>query len=156
MAELKNAKQERFCQEYVIDYNGAAAASRAGYSEKRAAAQASVLLKQADVLNRVKELQAEQAARLGLSADRVIMELMDVYRCCREATPVMEWDADSHSYVESGEYRFDSKGAVAALKLIGEHIGMWNKKELHLSGMEGELSKLGELLEQRRARRGGT
>ena len=30
------AKQERFCREYVIDHNGAAAGRRAGYAHKNA------------------------------------------------------------------------------------------------------------------------
>lgn len=38
-------QQERFCQEYAVDYNGTNAAIRAGYAEKTAASQASRLLK---------------------------------------------------------------------------------------------------------------
>ncbi|MGN1307049.1 MAG: terminase small subunit, partial [Faecousia sp.] len=127
-------KMDRFCQEYVIDYNGTEAAIRAGYSDKRAASQASTLLKREDVMERIAQLQKEQAQRLGLSADRVVMELWEIYRRCMQAEPVMEWDAEAHSYVPSeAEYTFDANGAVKALKLIGEHIGMWNRKELKLT-----------------------
>lgn len=141
-------KMDRFCQEYVIDYNGTEAAVRAGYSDKRAAAQASTLLKREDVMERIAELQKEQAQRLGLSADRVVMELWEIYKRCMQAEPVMEWNADAHTYVPSdAEYTFDANGAVKALKLIGEHIGMWSRKELKLTD-ETAQSKLTQLIER--------
>lgn len=122
-------KMERFCQEYVIDYHGTEAAVRAGYSDRRAAAQASTLLKRGDIMERIAELQKEQTQRLGLSADRVVMELWEIYSRCMQAAPVMAWNAATHSYEPSdAEYTFDANGAVKALKLIGEHIGMWNRK----------------------------
>lgn len=146
MAMLKG-QMERFAQEYVIDYNGTAAACRAGYSEKRAAAQASTLLKREDVLERVAELQKEQAARLSLSADRVVMELWEIYNRCMQATPVMEWNAEEHRYVASeAEFTFNAKGALDAIKLIGEHIGMWNKREIRVTDGT-EQSKLTKLIE---------
>lgn len=141
-------KMDRFCQEYVVDYNGTEAAVRAGYSDKRAAAQASTLLKREDVMERIAELQKEQAQRLGLSADRVVMELWEIYKRCMQAEPVMEWNADAHAYVPSdAKYTFDANGAVKALKLIGEHIGMWNRKELKLTD-ETAQSKLTQLIER--------
>ena len=62
-----NAKQEQFCAEYAVDYNGTQAAIRAGYSEKNAANQASRMLRNAEVLARVRELQREQVERLAVS-----------------------------------------------------------------------------------------
>jgi phage terminase small subunit len=123
-----SGKRELFCQEYVIDYNGAKAAIRAGYSEKCAKQEASKLLKIDEVLDRVKELQAEQVKRLSISQDFVVLQLLDTYRCCREATPVLEWDYDTHEMVETGKYQFDSKGALKALEMIGKHVGMFDKK----------------------------
>lgn len=143
-----SVKMDRFCQEYVIDYNGTEAAVRAGYSEKRAAAQASTLLRRADVMTRVAELQREQTQRLGLSSDRVVMELWEIYKRCMQAEPVMVWDPVAHEKVPSdAEYTFDANGAVKALKLIGEHIGMWNRTELKLTD-ETAQSKLAQLLER--------
>ena len=60
MAELDNPRRESFCREYVIDVtNQAAAAVRAGYSAKTAAQQASRLLKNVNVKERIAELQQE-------------------------------------------------------------------------------------------------
>jgi phage terminase small subunit len=72
---LKNAKRERFCQEYLIDLNATAAAKRAGYSPKTAKSQASDLLTFPDVQARVAELKAERAERTQITADDVVMEL---------------------------------------------------------------------------------
>ena len=44
-----NAKQERFIQEYLVDYNATHAAIRAGYAEHTAKQQGSRLLTHVDV-----------------------------------------------------------------------------------------------------------
>ena len=45
MAEEKklSGKEERFCQEYIVDYNATKAAIRAGYSERSAETQVALL-----------------------------------------------------------------------------------------------------------------
>ena len=122
-------KQERFCQEYIVDYNGAQAAVRAGYAANSARKTASRLLTNADILARVRELQREQTARLALTQDYVLQQLVDTYRCCREPEPVLVYDPDAGGMVESGKYQFDSKGALRALELIGKHIGMFKSDD---------------------------
>lgn len=146
-------KQELFCQEYVVDYNGTQAAVRAGYSEKAARQQAARLLSNAAILTRVRGLQQEQVQRLAVTQDYVILQLMDTYRCCREPTPVLEWDPELGEMVESGKYQFDSKGALRALELLGKHLGMYNDK-LQVTGQlnTGQLDKV---LEQLRGGRDG-
>lgn len=121
-------KHERFCQEYVIDYNGTNAAIRAEYEKKSARQQASRLLAMDEILDRIRELQAEQVKRLSISQDYVVLELLDTYKCCREATPVMRYDYDLGEMVETGKYQFDSKGALRALELLGKHLGMYDRK----------------------------
>lgn len=136
-------KHERFCQEYVIDYNGTQAAIRAGYSEKSAKQQAARLLKEEGVSDRIRELQKEQVERLAISQDYVMLQLLDTYKCCRKPTPVMEWDYVQREMVETGEYAFDSKGALKSLELIGKHLGMFDKK---FAQTPGEKSNLLEML----------
>lgn len=121
-------KHEIFCQEYIVDYNGTQAAIRAGYEKKSARQQASRLLSQEEILNRIMELQADQVKRLAISQDYVVMQLLDTYKCCREATPVMKYDYDLCVMVETGVYQFDSKGALRALELLGKHLGMYDRK----------------------------
>ena len=66
-----NPKQERFCQEYAVDLNGAQAAIRAGYSPKTAKEQASRLLTNAHVRARVDELIVEYRERVEVSVDSI-------------------------------------------------------------------------------------
>lgn len=127
MPELSR-KYERFCQEYVIDYNGTQAAIRTGYEKKSARQQASRLLAVDEILERIREIQSEQVKRLGISQDYVVLQLLDTYRCCREPSPVMKYDYDLGTMVETGTYQFDSKGALRALELLGKHLGMYDRK----------------------------
>lgn len=120
-------KEERFCLEYTNDYNGTAAAKRAGYSEKSARVAASRLLKQPRIMERVRQLQKEQAERLCLSSDLIVLETLELYRKCTQAVPVTEWDYFEHKMVETGEYQLDSRGAVKCLELLGRHLGMFDK-----------------------------
>ena len=121
-------KQERFCQEYVIDYNGTQAAIRTGYEAKSARQQASRLLAMPEILSRIRELQAEQVERLSITSDYVLLQLLDTYQSCREPTPVREFDSSTGRWEETGFYQFDSKGALRALELIGKHLGMYDRK----------------------------
>ena len=72
------ARQERFCQEYLIDLNGTQAAIRAGYSAKTAQEQASQNLSKLMVNDRIAELMAERAKRTGITADAVLQELWSI------------------------------------------------------------------------------
>jgi len=62
MARLK-AQEEKFCQIYTADIkrNGTKAAIEAGYSEKGASVQASRMLRRANIIARVRELEREAA-----------------------------------------------------------------------------------------------
>lgn len=121
-------KQKKFCKEYVIDYNGTQAAIRAGYSEKTAKVQASQLLREEKILTVIKSYQKEQMQELCLSEEKVINDLYTILMHCMSAQPVMEWDYEEHDYVKTGEYQFDSKGALKAIELLGKHLGMFNGK----------------------------
>lgn len=68
-------KQERFCQEYLIDCNGTQAAIRAGYSPAYANTQASKMLALEEIKKRIEELQADRQLRTEIKADRVVNEL---------------------------------------------------------------------------------
>ena len=122
-------KQKKFCKEYVIDYNGTQAAIRAGYSEKTAKVQASQLLREEKILTTIKNLQKEQMQELCLCEEKVIKDLCSILIRCMSAEPVMEWDYEEHDYVKTGEYQFDSKGALKVIELLGKHLGMFNKND---------------------------
>lgn len=127
MAELENRKHERFCHEYIIDYNGTQAAIRAGYKATSARTQASDLIANPDILARVRELQEEQMKRLALNADMVTLEILKTYQRCSELTPALQRNEKTGKYEEVGVYQFDSRGALRALELLGKRFGMFDK-----------------------------
>lgn len=75
LTEKLTERQIRFCQEYIIDLIGSAAAVRAGFSENSAADQACELLKKPHVKAYVDELLEDRASRTRATADKVLSEL---------------------------------------------------------------------------------
>lgn len=145
-------QQELFCAEYLVDYNGTKAAQRAGYAEKTAAAQASRLLKNVNILSRVRALQKERLEKLAVTQESVLLNLLEVYDRCMQKKPVYEWDYETGQYKETGEYAFDSKGALRALELIGRHLAMFTQKVEHSGSVETGNGELASILEQLKAR----
>jgi phage terminase small subunit len=105
-------KQQRFCEEYVIDLNGAQAAIRSGYSEKTAKSIASENLTKPDVKHFINELQKEKSKRLQVSADDLIKNLMTV----------ANKDPDS----ETTKAKYSNR--LKAVELLGRHITFFNDK----------------------------
>jgi phage terminase small subunit len=74
MAKL-TAKQQRFCDEYLIDLNATQAAIRAGYSKKTANEQGARLLVNVSIQKKIFELQKEREKRTEITQDSVLHEL---------------------------------------------------------------------------------
>ena len=127
MAALANLKHETFCQEYIVDYNGTQAAIRAGYSKKTAGVQASKLLKNANILARIRELQEERMAQLSLDQNFVVLQIVDTIQQCKGGYPVKTLNPKTGKYEEIGMYQFDSRGTLKGLELLGTHLGMFGK-----------------------------
>lgn len=72
------AKQMRFCQEYVIDWNATRAAIAAGYSRKTAARIGSENLQKLDIESYIEEIQSDIARLAGVSALRNAQELAKI------------------------------------------------------------------------------
>ena len=136
-------KQERFCEEYMIDLNATQAAIRAGYSPKTANEQGSQLLAKLSIQNRIAQLQAEQSRRTGVSADRVVRELakiafVNAADLIDPKTASLKSDVshDDLAAVQSvkvktfGEDGLEQEVKLAdklrALDLLGKHLGMFN------------------------------
>jgi phage terminase small subunit len=123
-------KMEKFCEEYIVDYNPIRAAIRAGYSSSYAKSYSYQLLKKEKVISRIFELQAEYI-RKGLfdNKNRVIRELWEMYERAVQAKPVEIWDKELKEYVATGEYQFDDKIAMKCLEFIAKIGGMLSEKE---------------------------
>jgi len=77
-------KQNKFCLEYVIDYNGTRAAIRAGYSENTAGQIAGENLKKPEIQERIHELEEQVAKELSIEKADVYRMLLDVYYLARQ------------------------------------------------------------------------
>jgi len=115
-------KQQRFCEEYLIDLNATQAAIRAGFSEKTARSQGQRLLTNVDIQNHLQSAKEKLSEKTELTQEWVLNRFKDISDRCMQAVPVMERN-DEGILVESGEYKFDSSGANKATEMIGKLIG---------------------------------
>lgn len=113
-----SAKQEQFCREYLVDLNATQAAIRAGYSPKTAQEQASRLLSNVIVVERVAELKRERAEKTSRTAQDA---LNDLFLYTREAH-------------ENGDLRTAMKGIELQLKHFGE---LTDKVKQEVTGPDG-------------------
>lgn len=125
MADM-TSKQEKFCEEYMIDLNATQAAIRAGYSENTASEIGYENLSKPQLAERIAELKAERSNRTLVDADYVINGLLEVHKRCLQAEPVMVRGEDGME--ESGEFKFEHSGANKSLELLGKHLGIFTDK----------------------------
>lgn len=142
--------ERRFCNEYLIDLNGANACRRAGYSDKgkNAADMAYKMLHKEHILSYIATLMNERMRRLEIKGDDVLRKLVaigfaDIGQFC-------DWTKDTVSLIPREDLPPDIRGAIAeisqtkrkdgttlkvklhngphSLELIGRHLGMFNDK----------------------------
>lgn len=68
------SKQQRFVEEYLIDFNGTQAAIRAGYKENSAHDIASENLRKPEIKAYIEAKKAEMAERCAVTVERVLQE----------------------------------------------------------------------------------
>ena len=143
MGELRNAKDEKFAREYVQCYDAKAAALAAGYAYSTARNAAAWIhpdhpTKKA-LKNRIDELISEDFARLGVTPERIRMELARI--AFADATDLIDQKklelnpkASKHDLAAVSSIsikRGRNKGIdvrlcdkLTALKLLQEHYGL--------------------------------
>jgi phage terminase small subunit len=136
MADLE-PRQAAFVREYVVDFNGAQAAIRAGYSEKGCRQQAARLLTDANIQTALAREVARREKRTEITADRVVMELARVaffdkrrlYREDGSLKPPAEWDDDTAAVIASVEVLEEFAGRGADRELVGylKKVRIWDK-----------------------------
>ena len=85
--------------------------------------EASLLAKKPEVRQRLQELGIQAAAKTNWTLERLIEEFEEVKDMCKVAKPVYDMNG-----IPTGEYKFDSTGAVNSLKNIGELCGFYVQK----------------------------
>lgn len=123
MKTMLKPREERFCREFLKDFNGTRAAIRAGYSEKSAASQSSRMLKRPAVVAYRDALIQQEADAVGISKGTLLLETWELYKRCTAKVPVLEWDRASKTYVPTGEWTFNAKSALRALAQLERLIG---------------------------------
>ena len=106
MAKL-TAKQQRFCDEYLIDLNATQAAIRAGYSEKTAAVIATENLRKPNISEYIEKRMAEKNKELIADQDEVMKYLTAVMRRQLTDSIVVTLNRETSKYVpdENGTMR---------------------------------------------------
>lgn len=156
------AMQEAYCQSYIkTPENQSQAAIDAGFSPNTAAVKASVMMRDERIQKRIAELMEERNKRTRVSADYVLMRLveidqmdvLDILNDDMSIKPVSEWPKVWRQYLTGFELadmfegRGDEKELVGILKkikwpdkvenleLIGKHVDVMAFKErLEVSG----------------------
>lgn len=103
-------KQKLFVEEYLIDLNAAAAAARAGYSERSARNTGPRLLKVPEIAAEVKRAMDFRKARTEITQDIVLLELAkiafsrytDYTRISSRKNGQKVWNEDTQSYEAAG------------------------------------------------------
>lgn len=140
MAKL-TAKQQRFCDEYLIDLNATQAAIRAGYSVKTANEQGSQLLAKLSIQEVIGREMAERSKRTGINQDRVVIELAKLafvniadvvdLEDATVRTSATEEDLACIQSVKIKPSEFGTEREIklydkkASLELLGKHLGMF-------------------------------
>lgn len=121
MSEKKlTPKQQRFCDEYLIDMNGTQAAIRAGYSKKTAYAIAIENLKKPMLKNYISERMAEKEAALIADQNEVMKYLTAVLRGeSLSEVVVVEGLGEGASQARRLKKLPDEKDRLKAAELLG-------------------------------------
>ena len=151
------AKQIRFVDEYLVDFNATQAAIRAGYKAKTAHVIGAENLRKPKIAEEIARRQKDLQRRTEISQDCVVKELARIAFADAtdyvqvETRTVEKNDGTELSYqtvtlTETAELSADQRAAIAgikqgtngvevklhdkikALELLGRHIGMFNDK----------------------------
>lgn len=141
-------KQQKFCDQYLIDLNATQAAIRAGYSKKTAGAIGSEYLTKPNIQKYISEKQAALSKSTEITQIKVLEELakvgfsniQDYFDGSLNALNLAEIDKSKAQVVssikkivttfdggstESVEFKLYDK--IKALELIGRHLGFFEK-----------------------------
>ncbi len=163
-------RQRRFVEEYLVDLNATQAAIRAGYSSKSARLIGSENLTKPDIQTAIQNAMAERSERCRITQDDVLMELAavaradmanflrfsdngDVYldlsnlpagatKLIREITQEEYVDGKGEGARTVKRTRLKLHDKLAALKLAGQHLGMFRTGHNAGEGTESQHVKV--------------
>lgn len=107
-----NARQERFCLEYLVDCNGKQAAIRAGYAPLNAEVTASQLLRKPKVSEYLKAKSQTIADKLGVSAEYVLASTKALHE---NSKPLV--------------HKSNPEVAMKSLSYLGKYLKLWDNDD---------------------------
>ncbi len=123
-----NAKQKRFCDEYLIDLNATQAAIRAGYSKKAARVTASRMLANANIKTYINEQMKQIHSEKVADAAEVMKYLTSVLRGeSSSEIVVVEGMGEGLSEARRVQKAPDEKERLKAAELIGKRYGLFKE-----------------------------
>ena len=117
-------KQAAFCREYIVDFNGADAARRAGYSEKTAKEQATRLLTKVHIQAEIQRLVEKALKRNDITVDRVLQEMARL-----SFTDPRKFFTDDGAIKNIKDLNDDEAAALSALEVDELFEGVGRNKE---------------------------
>lgn len=117
-------KQQRFVEEYLVDFNASQAALRAGYSHASAGQSGYANMKNPEIQAAVTEAIRQRQERTAIDQDWVIERLVENVNRSMTIKPVLDKDGE-----EIGQYVYQGNWANRALELIGKHQGMFQERQ---------------------------
>lgn len=161
-------KQKIFADEYLIDLNATRAYKVAYPSVKKdetAAVNGSKLLRNTKVADYISRRMEERQKRTEVTQDMVVQELAAIafakatdyaevsggYVAVRPTTELSDRQISAIAGIKEGANGIEIKlnDKEKALELLGRHLGMFRDK-VEVSGLNGEKSKLDDLISQMR------
>ena len=128
MAKL-TAKQQRFCDEYLVSLNATQAAIKSGYSKKYANTNASKLLQNTTIKEYIEKRMAEKESQLIADQDEILRYLTAVIRGESKSTEiVVEGTGDGCSEARTILKEPSEKDRLKAAELLGKRYGIYTEK----------------------------
>ena len=110
-------RQRRFCEEYVLDFDGAKAAVRAGYAPKWPDRQAHMLMQNKGVVRYIDHLQVSKESKIAsVTPEYVIQRAI--------------------ALIDMAEQGKNVSAALRGLELLARHLGMFIERK-EISGPDG-------------------
>jgi phage terminase small subunit len=141
------AKQERFCEEYLIDLNASQAAIRAGYSPKTAGQIGEQNLKKLEIQTRITELKQGRSERTNIQAEIVLSELAKI-----GFSNIQDYIEEGNSIKDLSQIPREMAASVKSIKQVvtewgsGDHAGTKTSVTFELYDKLGALEKIGRHL----------
>lgn len=109
-------KEIKFCQEYLLDFNAAGAARRAGYSKKTAVAIGAENLRKPHISSWIEEQRKAQAKKAELTLERILAEYAKV-----AMFDIRKIYNDRNALIDIKDLDDDSAAAISGIETLEEY-----------------------------------